>query len=107
VIHLKIADKNLLVSDRTADLLVDYAALLGRIRSADSVTLTAIGIDGSIVDATLLLNSGTVLVAETTNSPLPEPDNTGADTYMQKRLAEYADPSAADFESTDPFSEQG
>jgi hypothetical protein len=90
VMHVTMADKSLLIGDDTADLLVRYAALLGKTGSADSVSLRAISGDGDEVVAQLLLNSGTVLMAETNHSALPEPNNRDVDEYLKERLAAYS-----------------
>jgi hypothetical protein len=87
--HLSMADKSLLVGDEAADTLLEYAALLARLSSGDSLRLRAIGADGDEVTATLLLNSGTVLIAETSTSSLPEPDNGAAVSYMRGRIDSY------------------
>jgi hypothetical protein len=83
------ADKSLLVGNEAADLLTQYAALVARIASGDAVTLRAIGADGGEVEATFVLNSGTVLIAESTDSRVPEPDNSDAEAYLRDRLASY------------------
>jgi hypothetical protein len=83
------ADKSLLVGDEAGDLLLKYAALLAQIGRGDSVQLRAIGIDGDEVTAGFLLNSGTVMLVESSSSRLPEPDNREAVRYMQERLDSY------------------
>jgi len=87
--HITIADKSLLVGNAVADALIRYAALLGQRNSADTVTIRSIGVDGEQVDAVFLLNSGTVMMAESTNSTLPEPDNSDALAYMHDQLQRY------------------
>ena len=87
--HLTMADKSLLVGTEAADLLTQYAALIARIGSGDAVTLRAVGVDGEEVEATFVLNSGTVLIAESSRSALPEPDNSSAVEYLRDRLASY------------------
>jgi hypothetical protein len=84
--HLTLAEKDLLVGDVAADLLVEYAVLLGQNQTADKVDLNAISSDGDAVVATFLLNGGTSIVAETTRSSLPEPDNEEAVSYMRQKL---------------------
>jgi hypothetical protein len=84
-----IAGKSLLIGDEVADTLVRYAALLGKANSADNVIVRSIGVDGEEVEANYLLNSGTVLVSESTRSTLPEPDNADALAYLQDRLQQY------------------
>ena len=82
----------MLVGDEAADLLIEYAALLTRHDSADTVTLTAYGDDGDPVEATFLLNSGTSLVIESSESPVSEPDNAGAISYMRERMERLESP---------------
>jgi hypothetical protein len=89
--HLTIADKSLLVGDEVANVLVQYATLLGKMNSADNVIIRSIGIDGEEVEANYLLNSGTVMMAESTHSKLPEPENGEALSYMQDRLRHFED----------------
>jgi len=84
--HITFADKSLLAGDELADVLVDYAATLADNNRADSVTFSAIGADGDEVEATYLLNSGTNLVIETSNTTLPEPENSAVVHYMQQRI---------------------
>jgi hypothetical protein len=83
------ADKSLLIGDEAADLLLEYAALLAQIGRGDSVKLRAIGADGDEVTVGFLLNSGTVLLIESSTSGLPEPDNGEAERYMRSRLDSY------------------
>lgn len=52
---------------------------------ADTVTLRAIGADGNEVEATFLLNSGTELMTETTNTAALAPRNDEVVGYMQER----------------------
>jgi hypothetical protein len=84
-----VADKSLLIGDEIADALIHYAAHLGRISSADDVPVRALGVDGEEVRLLLLLNSGVTLVAESTDSLLPEPDNADAVAYIAQRLADF------------------
>ena len=83
------ADKSFLVGDDVAETLIRYAALLGKVGSADSVSIRSLGIDGELVEALFLLNSGTVLMAESTHSDLPEPDNSDALQYMRDQIEKY------------------
>jgi hypothetical protein len=85
--HVTMAHTSLLVGDAVANALVRYATLLGRIGSADSVIIRSIGVTGEVVEASFLLNSGTVLIAESTTSGLQEPDNAEALQYMQDQIA--------------------
>lgn len=89
--HLTTADKSFIVGDVVADLTMRYAALIARVGSGDIVRITAIGGDGDEVVATLLLNSGTVLAAETVHSSQPEPDNRAAEQYLRERISSLTD----------------
>ena len=88
--HVTVADKSLLVGDEAVDLLVEYATLLGQTGTADSVDLRALGPDGDEVMVTFLLNGGVTIVAETTTSSIPEPDNSKAEQYMHSEIARRA-----------------
>jgi hypothetical protein len=90
--HITTAEKSLLVGDEAADLLLEYAAALARVDSADTVTLTAFGDDGDPVEVTFLLNNGTSILVETSASPAPEPDNAEVVEYMRVRLERIVSP---------------
>ena len=81
--------KHLTMGDDAAALLLSYAALMAQRNRGDEVTVRAIGADGDEVDVGFLLNSGTVLLIESSTSTLPEPDNGPAIDYMRERLAHY------------------
>jgi hypothetical protein len=85
--HVTFADKSLLVDDETADLLLEYAAALARRGEADAVDIRALGSDGDEVTATLLLDAGAPIMAETAQTSLPGLDNGPALAYMREQLA--------------------
>ena len=87
--HVTMAEKSFLVGDEVAEVLIQYAALLGKVGSADSVTIRSLGVDGELVEALFLLNSGTVMMAESTHSKVPEPDNSDALQYMRDQIDKY------------------
>lgn len=87
--HVTYGDKGLVVGDKAALLLMEYAALLGKAHSADEVELHAIGSDGDEVTAIFLLNDGAGVMAETAHSNMPEPDNAEAIEYMTARIKQY------------------
>lgn len=93
--HLTFADKDFLVGDALADAVLEYAAVLGETRSADSIDIRAIGADGDEIEATFFLSAGVPLVAETTRSSLPEPDNAETVAYIEARLAQHVAPATA------------
>lgn len=87
--HLTLAEKSLLIGDEVADLLLSYAAVVASASTGDHITVRALGADGETVAAQILLNSGTTLVAESSESTLPEPDNTDLVLYLRDRLRFY------------------
>ncbi|NQX37141.1 hypothetical protein [Herbiconiux sp. VKM Ac-2851] len=93
--HITFAEKSLLVGDDAAEAITEYAAALAKHASADTVTLSAFGSDGQDVNATFVLDSGTVLMAETTHSSIPEPDNTDAVAYMREKTRLLVSPPSA------------
>lgn len=90
--HITFSDKSLLVGDEAADLLLEYGAVLAQRGSGDTVKLAALGIDGGEVEATFLLDSGSNLMAESTPSTLPEPDNSASIMYMRERMMRLTSP---------------
>lgn len=84
--HITYADKSLLVGDEVADLALQYGAALADSGRADTIDLNSIGADGDAVIATLLLDAGSNLMAESTHSDLVEPDNSETESYIRQRL---------------------
>jgi hypothetical protein len=82
--HITFGDKSLLVGDAAADALLKYAAFLASEARGDTVEIHAISSDGDEVTASFLLGPGVTLMAETSNTPMPEPDNTEALEYMHQ-----------------------
>jgi hypothetical protein len=87
MMHLTFSDQSLLLDDTAARLAVRYAAELASRGLADSVSLRAYGSDGDKVEAVLLLDQGMTLMAETSHTDLPEPDNSEAVEYLEQKLA--------------------
>lgn len=90
--HVTFADKSLLVDDETADVLLEYAATLARDGDADNVTIHAFSEDGQEVEATMLLDAGAPLMAETTHTSLHGPDNSEVLTYMRGEVIRRSSP---------------
>jgi hypothetical protein len=88
--HVTYSDKSLLVGNAAADLLIEYAAVLGRHAGSDVVTLNAIGSDGNEVEASFLLNPSTMLMVETASTAASEPDNRSAVGYLRGRIDELS-----------------
>jgi hypothetical protein len=82
--HITYGDKSLLVGDDIADALLDYAAFMTTEGIGDTVEVHAISSDGDEVTASFLLGSGVTMMAETTHTSLPEPDNTQALEYIKE-----------------------
>jgi hypothetical protein len=93
--HITYADKSLLVGDEAADIVLEYAAALTRASSGDQVELNAIGADGDEVVATLLLDPGISIMAETTTATFEEPDNADAIADMRAKMAALTKPKTA------------
>jgi hypothetical protein len=88
MMHVTFGTKSLLIGDRAAETLLEYAALIAQLGGGDTVDLRAVNADGNSVTASFLLDSGTPLMAETTTSDLPEPDNDEAVAYMTHEIAQ-------------------
>jgi hypothetical protein len=84
--HVTYSDKSLLVGDEVADLLIEYAAQLGRMNQTDTVTIRAIGADGNEVSASFLLNPSSILMVESASTTATEPENGLAEEYLQSRI---------------------
>jgi hypothetical protein len=95
MLHLTYGEKTLFVGDEAGETLLEYAGLLGNEGRADTVHMTCIGSDGNTIEATFLLNSGTLLVSESTNTEINEPDASDAIAYMRERIAMITDPPPA------------
>ncbi|WP_104131116.1 hypothetical protein [Cryobacterium sp. M91] len=87
MMNLTFVNKSLLVGDEVAELVVKYAATLARSGGADTVRLMAYGAGGDEVQALLLLSQGTPVMAETSHTDKPEPDNRDIVSYMRQRVA--------------------
>lgn len=87
--HMTYADKSFLLGDEAADRVMKYAALLAQNNTADTVTLHAISADGNETEVTLLLDAGAPVMAETTHSSQPEPDNSEMISYMKAQTEQF------------------
>jgi hypothetical protein len=90
--HVTFAEKSLFMGDDAADVLLEYAKVLADQGRADRVTLRAIGAEGHVVDVDMLLDSGTIIAAETTNSDANPPDNSENIADIRRRLALVTSP---------------
>ncbi|WP_104176432.1 hypothetical protein [Cryobacterium sp. Y50] len=87
MMNLTFVGKSLLVGDEVAELVVEYAAMLARSGGVDTVRLMAYSVGGDDVQALLLLSQGAPIMAETSHTDRPEPDNRDIVSYMRQRLA--------------------
>jgi hypothetical protein len=86
MMHLTFADKSLLIGDDAAHAVLDYATALADRGRADQVTVRAIGDDGNEVEVSLVLDAGTIIAAETTNSTIEPPDNDFMVADIRRRI---------------------
>jgi hypothetical protein len=99
--HVTVEEKTLLMGDDVADCLLEYSRLLGQDSQVDAVTVCAIGPDGNTVDVSILLNSATSLVIESTNSTIEAPPNDEAVRYLQGRIDRIINPPEAHAETSE------
>lgn len=107
--HLTAGSKSALVGDTTAELLVRYATLLSRQRTADSIDINGYDTTGATTVLTLLINEGLSLVAEQVVTDLPEPDNDAADRYLRSEIEaqlRHQNPSYDDIAGTRIWNQQ-
>jgi hypothetical protein len=86
------AESSWLVGDDTADAIIEYAVLLARIESADSVRVAAISADGREHEVTLLIGPATMMTAEAVDLEIEEPDNTVAIAEIYQRMGRITAP---------------
>jgi hypothetical protein len=98
--HVTYAQKSLLVGDAMADVLLEYAAQLACDGHAAAVDVRAISGDGDEVMATFLVGSGAPLMAETSTTTLPEPDNAELVDRLQADIARRHRPAEIQPEET-------
>jgi hypothetical protein len=90
--HVTYAEKSLLVGDEMADVMLEYAAQLTSDGDGEALDVRAISGDGDEVVATFLLGGGVPMMAETTTSTLPEPDNAELVARIRSDIARRRQP---------------
>lgn len=90
--HITFSNKNFIVGDEIADLMMEYAKELADRGRADTVSVAAIGSDGAQVTADFLFNGGTIISSETVDSQLPEPDNSEVEGAIRHRIDALVNP---------------
>ena len=88
--HITYAEKSVLMGDEAADVLLEYAAALTTAGRGDKVDVYAQSADGDEIVASFVLGDGVSIMAETTTSTAPEPDNSEAVAYMRRQMAEIS-----------------
>lgn len=80
------AEKSWLLGDAAADAVVEYAVLLAKTNSADSVDLQALSADGAPHLLTLVIGPATMMTAASEASVADEPDNEEAVAIIHERM---------------------
>lgn len=81
--HLYYGGKQLLVDDEIAEGLIEYAAALARSGGSDTITVQALGADGDEVEATMVLNANSQVIAETSHTRAVAPSDPAAVAYLR------------------------
>ena len=90
--HLTVEGKTLIVGDAVADALTEYAAVIARTQSGDTVDVHAITDTGDETVATIVFTSATSIIAETVSSTRREPGNEKATAYLRERIDSVMSP---------------
>jgi hypothetical protein len=88
------AENSWLLGDEAADTLMDYAVVLARIDSADSVEVLALGPDGTEQSVSFLIGPATMMTAQSSDSSVDAPDNRDAVTLIRERIRIIESPPA-------------
>lgn len=89
------SEKSLLMGDEVVNLMMEYAVVLARTSSADQIDVEAITAEGERVTATFLMGPATIMVAETTQSSYPEPENGAVVSYLREQIGLIKEPPLA------------
>lgn len=84
-----------LIGDIAADAVLEYAVELARHESAASIDLVVLDAAGAEQAVRFLLGPATMMMAETTASSFPEPDNAASVTVMSERVESMVHPPSA------------
>ena len=90
--NLVYGESSWLIGDSAADAILEYAVLMAKNASADTVDVVVLGPDGNRETTTLVLGPATMIQAQTTRSQLAEPDNAALLDYLGSRLHSAAQP---------------
>lgn len=89
------AEHTWLLGDAAAAVVVEYAVLLARTSSADSVDVRALADDGTAHHITLVIGPATMMTAATADVDWAEPDNTEAEVVITERMRIIQSPPVA------------
>ena len=84
--NLVYGDSSWLIGDEAADAVLEYAVLLAKHATADTLDVAVLGPDGNSETTTLVLGPSTTIQAQTTRSELAEPDNSALINYVRERV---------------------
>ncbi len=84
-----------LVGDEAAEVLVEYAVLLAKEESADSVDVAAYDRSGQPQNITLLIGPATMMTIESSSSLLEPPDNADPVARVRERMRQVTSPPRA------------
>lgn len=76
-----------LLGDDATSALLEFAIELARHESADSVTFSALTLDGRPEELTLLIGPATMMTAESYTGQFAEPDNADAERSVRDEIA--------------------
>lgn len=86
------AEKSWLLGDAAADIVVEYAVLLARTNSADSVDVNALSPSGESHRLTLVIGPATMMTSASEENAGEEPDNEDAVAVIRERIRVITDP---------------
>lgn len=80
------AEKSWLLGDLAADAVVEYAVLLARTGSADSVDVSVLSLDGTAHSLTLVVGPATMMTSAPVDTALEAPNNDDAIALIHERM---------------------
>ena len=101
--HVTYSQKSLFLGDEAADLLIEYARLVAKSQTSDTVTVPAVGSDGNQVRATFLLTTSTIIMVESTDSDFAGPLDEGTVEDLRQRIDRISAVNVAQPESNGPI----
>jgi hypothetical protein len=87
MMNLKYAGGTVTLSDDACATVLEYAAALARNSDSDTVSITVIGEDGTLVEAEILIGPASQLLAVPSTAPHRDIDDAAQIAYMVERTA--------------------